>query len=44
MTEKVDSKDLKWFRHMEHISGDPLTGGVYKSDMENRGDALVFAY
>lgn len=44
MCEQVDRKVLKWFRLMERTSEVPLTRRAYESDVENRGDALFFAY
>ena len=37
MSEKFVCKVLKWFRHMERISGYPLTRGVYESDVVIEG-------
>ena len=36
MSDEVNMKVLKWFGHMEHISGDLSPKRVYESEVEGR--------
>ena len=38
MSDEVVRKVLKWFKHVEHVSGEYLTKIVYESDVEGRWD------
>ena len=43
MSERVDQKVLKWFDHVERMSGGWLTKKVYESEVEGRGDRAGLA-